>query len=380
MKLLCVDSEPVYREIVAMCARNANLDVHTVSNYQDAIESFLGWQPDIVCLDFLIQGGSGLDLVKALKSLAGDLYVPMMFLTSHASDSVMNACFQAGADDFISKPFNEVLFNIRLKTHIQHVNLIQEMYQKNKILTFYQTRNERELDMAHQVLDHILNSNEEQDDNIAITRISAASFNGDLALTKTRADGGRLIFIGDFTGHGLSASIGALPVAQTFFDAVNEHIEVRGIASKLNRTLASVLPDYMFCAAFLIHVDASNQVHYWGGGMPNAYILRSSGELEALSSQHMPLGVLSDDEFDSELGVATLESGDTLTILSDGVVELLNKHEVMLGSEQTEKLLQQSFGDGLLSEGQEKLESALLAYSKDTERKDDITVFSMRAS
>ncbi|MCW4627586.1 response regulator [Marinomonas rhodophyticola] len=264
--------KPVYREIISLCAEKEHVTVKSVASYDEAITAFIDYIPDMVTLDVIIKGGSGLELVKQLKILSGNRFVPMIFLASHTTDSVMDKCFKAGADDFIPKPFNEVLFNIRLKTHMRHVELMKEMYRKNKALTYYQTMIEREHEMAHHVLDHIQTRSENNSDQVAITRLSAASFNGDLALVKTRSDEARLVFVGDFTGHGLPASIGALPVMQAFFDAVDDLIDINQLAIKINKILFSILPDYMFCAGYLILMTPSGEFTYWGGGMPNAFI------------------------------------------------------------------------------------------------------------
>ncbi len=232
MKLLCVDSEPVYREIISLCAEKENVTVTSVSSYEDAVQAFIDYAPDMVTLDVVVKGGSGFDLVKKLKALSGNRFIPMIFLSSQTSDTVMDRCFKSGADDFIPKPFNEVLFNIRLKTHMRHVELMKEMYRKNKALTYFQTMIEREHEMAHHVLDHIQTRSENNSEHVVITRLSAASFNGDLALVKTRSDGARLIFVGDFTGHGLPASIGALPVMHAFFDAVDDLLDVNELAGR----------------------------------------------------------------------------------------------------------------------------------------------------
>ncbi|MBJ7538223.1 SpoIIE family protein phosphatase [Marinomonas transparens] len=378
MKLLCVDSELVYREIVTLCAEKENVEVRTASTFQEAMSIFTGWLPDLVVLDVVIQGGSGLDLVRALKALSGSRFVPMIFLTSHSSDATMNKCFKSGADDFIPKPFNEVLFNVRLKTHMRHVELVQEMYRKNKALTYYQTMIEREHEMAHQVLDHIQNRSENNRNWVAITRMSAASFNGDLALVKTRSDGVRLAFVGDFTGHGLPASIGALPVTQAFFDAIDEHISLDELAIRINRMLFSILPDYMFCAAYLILMYPTGELHYWGGGMPNAFIRRNSGKLDQLQSTHMPLGVLPTAEFESDTREDKLNKGDTLVIVSDGVLELKNGQNEMLGAAHSEFLVSSCYGAKSLVQAQQVMEMELSDFRGSSVQLDDITLVALR--
>ena len=379
MKLLCVDSEPVYREIISLCAEKEGVTVKSVASYEEAILAFESYVPDIVTLDVIVKGGSGYNLVQKLKALSGSRFVPMIFLASHTNDAVMDKCFKAGADDFIPKPFNEVLFNIRLKTHMRHVELMKEMYRKNKALTYYQTMIEREHEMAHHVLDHIQTRSEKNSEQVAITRLSAASFNGDLALVKTRSDGARLVFVGDFTGHGLPASIGALPLMQTFFDGVDDLVCVNELAIRINRILFSILPDYMFCAGYLILMTQVGEITYWGGGMPNAFIRRSNGLVDYLQSNHMPLGILSVSEFDADLQSNKLNAGDTLIIVSDGVLELKNCHDEMLGDDQVKALISNAYAEKSLIEAQQIIESKLAEYLGESEQLDDITLVALRS-
>lgn len=380
MKLLCVDSEPVYREIISLCAEKEGVTVKSVASYEEALIVFESYDPDIVTLDVIMKGGSGYDLVQKLKALSGSRFVPMIFLASHTADSVMDKCFKAGADDFIPKPFNEVLFNIRLKTHMRHVELMKEMYRKNKALTYYQTMIEREHEMAHHVLDHIQTRSEKNSEQVAITRLSAASFNGDLALVKTRSDGARLVFVGDFTGHGLPASIGALPVMQTFFDAVDDLLCVNELAVRINRILFSILPDYMFCAGYLILMTPGGDIAYWGGGMPNAFIRRSNGSVDYLQSNHMPLGILSGSEFEADLQSNKLNAGDTLIIVSDGVLELKNCHDEMLGDNQARVIISNAYAEKSLISAQQITERKLAEYLGESEQLDDITLVALRST
>lgn len=379
MKLLCVDSEPVYREIISLCAEKEGVKVKSVASYEEAILAFENYAPDIVTLDVIVKGGCGYNLVQKLKALSGSRFVPMIFLASHTADSVMDKCFKAGADDFIPKPFNEVLFNIRLKTHMRHVELMKEMYRKNKALTYYQTMIEREHEMAHHVLDHIQTRSEKNSEQVAITRLSAASFNGDLALVKTRADAARLVFVGDFTGHGLPASIGALPVMQTFFDAVDDLVCVNELAVRINRILFSILPDYMFCAGYLILMTQEGEITYWGGGMPNAFIRRSNSSVDYLQSNHMPLGILSATEFEADLQSNKLNAGDTLIIVSDGVLELKNCHEEMLGDNKVKTLISNAYSEKSLITAQQIIEQQLAEYLGESEQLDDITLVALRS-
>ena len=382
MKLLVVDSEPVYQEIVSWCAESKGLATRVAASFQDALMVYEQWQPDIITMDTVINGGSAFELVEKIKQLAGDRFVPVLFLSSKIDDLTMNHSFRCGGDDFIPKPFNEVLFNTRLGTHLKHVLLTQEMYKKNRALMFYRNKTELEHNMAHKVLAHAQRRSDENDKSICVTRLSATTFNGDIALVKKRQDGARLIFVGDFTGHGLAASIGALPVTQVFFDAVEHGNSLEVLASELNRVLFEVLPDYMFCAGYLLLIGVTGDVQYWGGGMPNAFHIKASGEIGQFASQHMPLGVLSEGEFEQYTSRLLLEKGDSLVIATDGAHELKNPQGVMLQLIGLEKIMHTVYGKGrdmvsASDDDHKQLVSMLKQYQGDQMQLDDITVISI---
>lgn len=60
MKLLCIDSEPIYHEIISFCAEKLNFQVQAVSTYEEAIQAFSTYSPDIVTLDIILKGGVAL--------------------------------------------------------------------------------------------------------------------------------------------------------------------------------------------------------------------------------------------------------------------------------------------------------------------------------
>ncbi|OUR71823.1 hypothetical protein A9Q77_06415, partial [Marinomonas sp. 42_23_T18] len=258
MKLLVVDSEEIYRDIISTCAQARDLKTKTAASMEEALILFNDWQPDLVSLEVLSPSGDGIELIKQLKEAANDRIIPIMVITFKSDDATMNACIKAGADDFLAKPFNEILFNTRLSTHLRNVLFSKESFQKNRDLIYFQSMIEREHRMAHQVLAHAMDRSEDDDVSVAVTRLAATSFNGDIALIKRRDDGALLLFIGDFTGHGLPASIGALPLTQAFFKAASEKSSISEIAKHFNSILIDILPDYMFCAAYLLLLKPNN--------------------------------------------------------------------------------------------------------------------------
>jgi serine phosphatase RsbU (regulator of sigma subunit)/ActR/RegA family two-component response regulator len=374
MKLLVVDSEEIYRDIISTCAQARDLHTKTAASMEEALALFKEWQPDIVSLEVLSSSGDGIELIKHLKEEAKDRIIPIMVITFKSDDATMNACIKAGADDFLAKPFNEILFNTRLSTHLRNVHFSKESFQKNRDLIYFQSMIEREHRMAHQVLAHAMDRSEDDDLDVAVTRLAATSFNGDIALIKRRDDGALLLFIGDFTGHGLPASIGALPLTQAFFKAASEKSSIAEIAMHFNSILIDILPDYMFCAAYLLLLKPDNRLEYWGGGMPHAFIVNDTIDVDSIRSKHMPLGVLARDEFEDTVSEVTLRPNAKVVIASDGVLEMCNDDGLMLGDDRFNDMLTCHSNKIPVQTYQAALVDQLVSFQGSAVQLDDITL------
>ncbi|WP_165474628.1 fused response regulator/phosphatase [Marinomonas sp. MED121] len=380
MKLLVVDNEEIYRDIISTCASARGLQTRTAASMDEAFNIFNEWQPDLVSLEVLSSNGDGIKLIRQLKEAANDRIIPIMVITFKSDDATMNACIQAGADDFLAKPFNDILFNTRLSTHLRNVLFSKETFQKNRDLIYFQSMIEREHRMAHQVLAHAMDRSEDEDEKVAVTRLAATSFNGDIALIKRRADNGLLLFIGDFTGHGLPASIGALPLTQAFFKAASENSSVAEIAHHFNSILIDILPDYMFCAAYIILLNTDGMLEYWGGGMPHAFIVREGEiDMQSIRSKHMPLGILDREEFEDTVTQVKLKAGAKVVVASDGVLEMNNDDGNMLGDEKFINMLSQQSDHAEIGVFQANIVDQLVTFQGDAEQLDDITLLSVKA-
>jgi len=127
-------------------------------------------------------------------------------------------------------------------------------------------------------------------------------------------------------------------------------------------------------------ISETGRILYWGGGMPSALIHRQSGTIDYLPSTHMPLGVLSAQEFDVDLEESILNNGDTLIIFSDGVLELKNSEDIMLGDDQLRSIIASSYKEESLITAQNKAEQSLVKYLGESIQLDDITLVAIRNS
>ena len=158
-------------------------------------------------------------------------------------------------------------------------------------------------------------------------------FNGDVVLAAIKPMGGLNILFGDFTGHGLAASLGALPVSNIFYSMTAKGYSISEIVSEVNHKLKAQLPIGMFLAACLVEVDTKNSfLKYWNGAIPAAHILQGDALVE-LKSNHLPLGILGDNSFDNSLELIEIFNNDKIVLSTDGILEAENKHGDMFGTE-----------------------------------------------
>ncbi len=90
----------------------------------------------------------------------------------------------------------------------------------------------------------------------------------------------------------------------------------------------------MFCCGAMIEADFKlNQVQVWNGGLPDGWLIRASGERQALPSQHLPLGILPPEQFNAEFDRLGAGSGDRLLLMTDGFLESADSSGKVFGEQ-----------------------------------------------
>ena len=74
--------------------------------------------PDLILLDVMMDGISGLETCKALKINTKTQHIPIIFITSMHDQDDQNRCWEAGCVDFVAKPVNGVTLRNRIKAHL----------------------------------------------------------------------------------------------------------------------------------------------------------------------------------------------------------------------------------------------------------------------
>jgi len=102
--LLVVDDDAAVREFVARTLRLAGYEVLFAEDGEGVPELVLRQHPRLVIMDISMPRVSGIDALRQLRSQGSD--IPVIVLTAHGADEDKLAAFEAGADDYLVKPFS----------------------------------------------------------------------------------------------------------------------------------------------------------------------------------------------------------------------------------------------------------------------------------
>ncbi|WP_136248393.1 phosphate regulon transcriptional regulator PhoB [Halomonas borealis] len=113
--ILIVDDEAPIREMIAVALEMADYRVIEADNAQAAHAIVVDRQPDLVLLDWMMPGTSGIELARRLKREESTAELPIILLTAKGEEDNKIQGLEAGADDYITKPFSPRELVARLK-------------------------------------------------------------------------------------------------------------------------------------------------------------------------------------------------------------------------------------------------------------------------
>jgi CheY-like chemotaxis protein len=366
-KALIVDDELSNRVILKALLKKQGYEVMQAKDGEESLAHFQAERPDIVFMDVMMPNMDGYQATLRLKKMAGEHFVPVIFLTALTDEDALAKCIQAGGDDFLTKPFSHTI----LRSKIQAMERIRALHQQ--VNTLYDRMRQDE-QIAEQVFSTAVVA-----DNVAMNvighRLQAADiFSGDLLLTARAPSGDLHLLLGDFTGHGLSAALGALPTAEVFRTMTSKGFSADQILAAINRKLHSLLPTGIFLAATFVRVPTTlDYVQIFNCGLPEGLILEPQSQtiLQRVSSSLLPLGILPRQDMLQGMTHIAIKPGCRVLLASDGVTEAHGPHGELFGQQRFEQAIAASQGQTSALDG---INQALDAFCRDTPQADDISL------
>lgn len=340
LTILIAEDSAADRMLLSTIVRRQGHEVLTAANGAEAVEAFRSQRPHLVLMDAMMPVMDGFEAAQQIKALAGETLVPIIFLTSLTESEALARCLEAGGDDFLAKPYNQVILAAKIKAMDRLRRLQATVLEQRDLIARHHDYLLNEQRVAKAVFDKVAHSGCLNAPNIRYLQSPYALFNGDLLLAAFTPAGDMNVLLGDFTGHGLPAAVGAMPLAEVFYGMTAKGYGLSETLREMNAKLKRILPVDMFCCATLLCLSFQRgSVEVWNGGMPDGYLhSTASGERIALTARHLPLGVLSPQSFDDRTEVFPMAVGDRVFLLSDGVIDTCDANEQLFGVERLEQV------------------------------------------
>lgn len=102
--------------------------IYEADNGTDGFDAVMKYMPDLVISDVQMEGIDGIELCRKIKESDIVNHVPVILLTSSSADETRLKGIQGGADDYITKPFDATLLQVKVQTIIRNRNLLQQYF------------------------------------------------------------------------------------------------------------------------------------------------------------------------------------------------------------------------------------------------------------
>ena len=134
--VLIVDDEFAIRDMLRMALEIVDFRCIEAENIQQAYTLIIDERPDIILLDWMLPGGSGIELLRRLKRDVSTQEVPVIMLTAKTTEDNVIQGLDVGADDYITKPFapRELIARIRALLRRSGSGLDQGRYEVNGLV------------------------------------------------------------------------------------------------------------------------------------------------------------------------------------------------------------------------------------------------------
>ena len=118
-RIYAVDDEQALRDLYAMALGMSGMECETFADGQALFAALASQTPDLILLDIMLPGMSGLEILERLKSSPAYQNIPVIIVSAKGSEMDKVAGLNSGADDYLEKPFGVMELTARIKANIR---------------------------------------------------------------------------------------------------------------------------------------------------------------------------------------------------------------------------------------------------------------------
>jgi sigma-B regulation protein RsbU (phosphoserine phosphatase) len=393
MHILVVDDNSVNRMLAATSLRKWGHEVTLAVDGVEALEILSTEKISFVVSDWMMPRMDGLELCSRIRAANFSRYIYFILLTAKGETTEIVEGMQAGADDFVTKPFHPEELKARIRAGERVLQLERNLDEHNKKLDKAYSIIRRDLDAAAKLQKSLLPSN-------AASLVSGVKFDwlfmpcaflgGDLFNFFPLDESHVGFYLLDVAGHGipsavLSVSLGKILSPQPIQSGILKHYvpdpphyaitPPAAVIQELNSRfqLDDDATQY-FTIVYGIIDTQRHKIRLCQAGHPSPIVLKAGARSSLVGTDGFPVGMLPDVEYD-ELEF-DFSPGDRLFIYSDGITECANKNSEPFSVEYLMRLVE-VLQAAPLNEVMSELEHNLRLWREGDSFEDDVTMLAM---
>lgn len=346
----------------------------------------------LILSDWMMPVIDGVELCKMVRNQKDRRYTYFLLLTAKSQIDDIVAGLEAGADDFITKPFNQPELKVRVMAGERIINLENELANKVKQLSKASERIKSDLEAAAAMQQSLLPlaSGEQQGLKYSSIYIPCEEIGGDLfslvPLGKTHLG----IYIFDVSGHGVPAALQSVAMGRMLsnynpdasillspnLNGQQPIITTPGeVTNQLNSRFQSSASkgDFITFLYGVLELETGNFT-YTRAGHPAPIIIHDGKIIDINDKGDIPIGIIPNYKFTNN--TLYLEPGDRIFFYTDGISEAFSPHGARYGEKAMGKQLTDTF-DRPLIESISGLIKAIFKWQGDTATVDDMSILGL---
>ena len=385
--LLLVDDDPTNLRLLVETLKTGSYQLLIARNGPDALRIALQSRPTLILLDVLMPGMDGFEVCERLRAQPETRDIKVIFLSALNDSNDKVRGLQAGAVDFIDKPFRTEEILARVQIHLRLHHLESDLARRNAELEEILYRRQIDLQTAAHLQQAMLPERLPECPSIETAwRYQPCEYlAGDFLNLLPLDEHHFALYVFDVSGHDIASALIAFTLARRLSPAATDEPSLltdgKGaitppveVAERLNRLypMSENQPLY-FTLLYGILDTRDGLFRYVSAGQPGPIHIHD-GQATDLTAPGMPIGLFDDAEFEEHS--IRLDAGDRLLVFSDGLSEVRNPDGAVFGSARLARLAAQS-SDQSLESGLDHLLSELKAWRGDNRHRDDMALLAV---
>ena len=390
MRILVADDDNFSRKILE---RHLEKWGHTVLSTKDGVEALEKIKADeeisMLITDWMMPKMNGLELCRKARKLERNRYLHITMLTAKGEKQDMLNGMEAGADAFLSKPFDAAELKAQIHVAERIIGLEKLLAQQLDDLTKAHHRIKEDLEASAQIQRSLLPQEPPEVEGIAFSWVfdSCDEVAGD-TFNIFRLDEDHIgLYILDVSGHGVQAALLSVTLSRVLIPLPQssgflkrpiptapyyEILQPVEVTRELNLRFPVLAQSNQFFTFLygILHLPTQTLTYSRAGHSRPIWV--HEGKAETLAGGiSPPIGLLDESEFDQQR--IALSSGDLMVFYTDGINEAENLNREYFGEERMLKILAELSPEGIES-AVRGLHQSVINFTGNAPQRDDITL------